>query len=100
MVMLRRMGRFDPTGPIDVPGLEHSVATLSWGVLSGARGPSDGTAGAGSNVPSALGVLRHAVIYAGLPSEIEEAFAVLEQHVMRDGQLYPVVLAAAPFLFD
>jgi len=94
------MGRFDPTGPIDVPGLEHSVANLSWGVLSGALGPSDGSAGLGSNVPSALGVLRHAVIYAGLPLEIEEAFSVLEQHVMLKDQLYPVSLATLPFLFD
>ena len=98
--MFLAVGRFDPTGPVDVPGLEHSVANLSWGVLSGALGPSDGTAGAASNVPSALGVLRHAVIYAGVPSEIEEAFGVLEQHVMLDGQLYPVALAAMPFLFD
>jgi len=94
------MGRFDPTGPIDVPGLEHSVANLSWGVLTGALGPSDGSVGAASNVPSALGVVRHAVIYAAMPSEIEEAFGVLEQHVMRDGQLFPVVLAATPFLLD
>lgn len=94
------MGRFDPTGPVDVPGLEHSVANLSWGVLTGALGPSDGTAGAGSNVPSALGVLRHAIIYAGVPSEIEEAFCVLEQHVMLNDQLYPVALATLPFLFD
>lgn len=95
-----RVGRFDPTGPVDVPGLEHSVANLSWGVLTGALGPSDGTAGAASNVPSALGVLRHAVIYSGLPSEIEDAFGVLEQHVIFNGQLYPVSLAALPFLFD
>ena len=94
------MGRFEPTGPVDVPGLEHSVATLSWGVLRGALGPSDGTAGASSNVPSALGVLRHAEIYRGAPQEIEEAFAVLEQHVMRHDQLYPVAVAAVPFLFD
>ncbi|HUS30960.1 MAG TPA: hypothetical protein VMZ53_20765 [Kofleriaceae bacterium] len=93
------MGRFEPTGPVDVPGLEHSVANLSWGVLRGALGPSDGTAGAASNVPSALGVLRHADIYKGVPDEIEEAFAVLERHVVRDGQLYPVVVAALPFLF-
>lgn len=97
--MLRGMGRFEPTGPVDVPGLEHSVANLSWGVLRGALGPSDGSAGAASNVPSALGVLRHADIYRGVPDEIEEAFAVLERHVVRDGQLYPVVLAALPFLF-
>lgn len=94
------MSRFGTTGPIEVQGLEHSVANLSWGVLRGARGPSDGTAGAASNVPSALGVLRHAEIYRGVPQEIEEAFTVLEQHVMRDGQLYPVVVAAVPFLFD
>src|SRR4249919_1479730 len=92
------MGRFEPTGPVDVPGLEHSVANLSWGVLRGARGPSDGTAGAASNVPSALGVLRHAEIYRAVPDEIEEAFAVLEQHVMRDGVLFPVAIAAVPFL--
>jgi hypothetical protein len=93
------MGRFEPTGPVDVPGLEHSVVNLSWGVLRGAAGPSDGTAGARSNVPSALGVLRHAEIYRNCPQEIEEAFDVLEQHVIRDGQLYPVALAALPFLF-
>ena len=96
--MLRRMGRFDPTGPVDVPGLEHSVANLSWGVLRGALGPSDGSAGAASNVPSALGVLRHAEIYRAVPDEIEEAFSVLERHVMCEGQLYPVVVAAVPFL--
>ena len=93
------MGRFEPTGPVDVPGLEHSVVNLSWGVLRGACGPSDGSAGARSNVPSALGVLRHAEIYRDCPQEIEEAFDVLEQHVMRDGQLYPVALATLPFLF-
>jgi hypothetical protein len=93
------MGRFEPTGPVDVPGLEHSVVNLSWGVLRGAAGPSDGTAGAGSNVPSALGVLRHAEIYRDCPQEIEEAFAVLETHVIKDGQLYPVALATLPFMF-
>ncbi len=98
--MVRAVGRFDPTGPVDVPGLEHSVANLSWGVLTGALGPSDGTAGAASNVPSALGVLRHAVIYTGLPSEIEDAFGVLEQHVILRDQLYPVAIATVPFLFD
>jgi hypothetical protein len=92
------MGRFEPTGPVDVPGLEHSVVSLSWGVLRGAAGPSDGTAGAASNVPSALGVLRHADIYRDCPQEIEEAFAVLEQHVIKDGQLFPVALATVPFL--
>jgi hypothetical protein len=93
------VGRFDPTGPLDVPGLAHSVAELSWGVLRGANGPSDGTAGAGSNVPSALGVLRHAAIYAGVPAEIDEAFSVLETHVMRHDVLYPVSVAVVPILF-
>src|SRR6187549_1787873 len=94
------MGRFEPTGPVDVPGLEHSVVNLSWGVLRGAAGPSDGTAGAGSNVPGALGVLRHIEIYRECPQEIDEAFAVLETHVIKDGQLYPVALATLPFLFS
>ena len=93
------MGRFEPTGPVDVPGLEHSVVHLSWGLLRGALGPSDGSAGAASNVPSALGVVRHAEVYRDHPQEIEEAFAVLERHVIKDGQLYPVALAALPFLF-
>jgi hypothetical protein len=97
--MLRAVGRFDPTGPLDVPGLAHSVAELSWGVMRGANGPSDGTAGAGSNVPSALGVLRHAAIYAGVPAEIDEAFSVLETHVMRHDVLYPVAVAVVPILF-
>jgi hypothetical protein len=96
--MLRAVGRFEPTGPLDVPGLAHSVAELSWGVMRGANGPSDGTAGAGSNVPSALGVLRHAAIYAGVPAEIDEAFAVLETHVMRHDVLYPVSVAVVPIL--
>jgi hypothetical protein len=92
------MGRFDPTGPIEDPSLEHSVALLEWGVLQGALGPSDGSAGAMSNVPSALGVLRHCDLYCSMPAEIEDAFAVLERHVMRDGQLYPVALSTLPFL--
>ena len=50
-------------------------------------------------MPSALGVLRHADIYKTIPDEIEEAFAVLERHVVCDGQLYPVAIAALPFLF-
>jgi hypothetical protein len=79
---------------------EHSVANLSWAVLRGALGPSDGSAGAASNVPSALGVLRHPDIYAGVPEEIEEAFAVLEQHAVREGVVYPVAVAVMPFLFD
>ena len=43
--------------------LEHSVVELPWNVLRGALGPSDGSAGAASNVPSALAVLRHAQLY-------------------------------------
>jgi len=94
------MGRFEPTGKIDVPGLEHSVAELPWGVLRGALGPSDGTAGALSNVPSALAVLRHAPLYATHPEEIDEAFEVLERHAIRHRLLYPVAVTIAPFLFD
>jgi hypothetical protein len=94
------MGRFEPTGRIDVPGLEHSVADLPWGVLRGALGPSDGTAGALSNVPSALAVIRHAPLYAGHPEEIDEAFEVLERHAIRHRLLYPVAVTVAPFLFD
>jgi hypothetical protein len=81
-------------------GVGHSVAELSWGVLRGALGPSDGSAGAASNVPSALAVIRHAKLYMPFPDEIEDAFRVLEQHAMARGQLYPVAVAALPFLFD
>ncbi|CAN5689216.1 hypothetical protein BH11MYX3_BH11MYX3_36900 [soil metagenome] len=94
------MGRFEATGRVDVPGLEHSVAELPWGVLRGALGPSDGSAGALSNVPSALAVIRHAPLYAAHPEEIDEAFAVLERHAIRHRLLYPVAVTIAPFLFD
>jgi hypothetical protein len=94
------MGRFAPTASVDVPSLEHSVVDLPWGVLRGAYGPSDGSAGAASNVPSALAVLRHALIYLRLPEEIDEAFCVLEQHAIRHGVLYPVAITIIPFLFD
>jgi hypothetical protein len=94
------MGRFEPTGPIEDRELEHSVITLAWNVQQGALGASDGTAGVMSNVPGALAVLRHAPLYAAFPAEIEEAFAVLEQHVMRENRVYPVALATLPFLFD
>jgi hypothetical protein len=94
------MGRFDPTRSIDVPGIEHSVAELPWGVLRGAFGPSDGSVGATSNVPSALAVLRHAQLYLRIPEEIDEAFAVLEQHAIRHGIVYPVAITIVPFLFD
>lgn len=94
------MGRFEPTGRVDVPGLDHSVAELPWGALRGAFGPSDGSAGARSNVPSALAVIRHAPLYAAHPEEIEDAFTVLEHHPLRHGLLYPVAVTITPFLFD
>ncbi len=94
------MGRFEPTGEVNLRGLEHSVVELPWGVLRGALGPSDGSVGAGSNVPSALAVLRHAVLYAGLPGELDEAFEVLERHAIRHRLLYPVAVTVTPFLFD
>jgi len=91
------MGRFDPTGPVDANA--HSVASLRWETQLGALGPSDGSAGAASNVPSALSVLRHAQLYLPFPDEIDEAFGVLEQHAIRQGHLFPVALATLPFLF-
>lgn len=91
------MGRFEPTSPLETGG--YSVASLRWETQLGALGPSDGSKGAASNVPSALSVLRHASLYLDFPDEIEEAFAVLETHAVRDGQLYPVALATLPFLF-
>jgi hypothetical protein len=94
------MGRFGPTGQIEDAAVNHSVAELPWGVLRGARGPSDGSAGASSNVPSALAVLRHAQLYLGFPAEIEDAFEVLENHGIDGGHLYPVAVATLPFLFD
>lgn len=94
------MGRFEPTGPVDASDDGHSVLSLSWDVLLGAHGPSDGSAGAASNMPSALSVVRHAALYLKFPEEIEEAFGVLEQHAIRHGRLYPAALAALPFLFD
>lgn len=94
------MGRFESTKSIDVPGLSHSVVTLPWGVLRGAYGPSDGSMGASSNVPSAISVLRHAALYLKVPEEISEAFGVLEQHAIRHGVVYPVALTIVPFLFD
>ena len=94
------MARFGPTGAVDVPGLAHSVVELPWGVLRGALGPSDGSAGAGSNVPSALAVLRHARLYLRFPEELDDAFGVLETHAIRHGVLYPVAITVVPFLFD
>jgi len=94
------MGRFDSTQSIGVPELEHSVVELPWGVLRGAFGPSDGSVGASSNVPSAISVLRHAALYLRVPEEIDDAFGVLEQHAIRHGVVYPVTLAIVPFLFD
>ncbi|MGE0871077.1 MAG: hypothetical protein AB7P03_21110 [Kofleriaceae bacterium] len=94
------MGRFEATAEVEIAHLRHSVIELSWGALRGAHGPSDGSAGASSNVPSALAVIRHAQIFAGLPEEIDEAFTVLEGHAMCRGSLYPVAVAITPFLFD
>lgn len=94
------MGRFEPTGRVDVSTHEHSVAALPWGTLRGAFGPSDGSAGAKSNIPSALSVLRHAPLYAALPAEIDEAFTILEHHPLRHRVLFPVAIAIVPFLFD
>jgi len=94
------MGRFEPTGRVDVPGMEHSIAQLPWGVWRGAFGPSDGSVGAHANVASALSVLRHAPLYAGVPAEIDEAFTVLERHPLRHSVLYPVAVTIVPFLFD
>ncbi len=94
------MSRFAATGRVEVGSLEHSVAELPWGVLRGAFGPSDGSIGAHANVPSALSVLRHAQLYANCPAEIEEAFAVLERHALRQRSLYPVAVTVVPFLFD
>ncbi|MBV8760315.1 MAG: hypothetical protein JO257_23690 [Deltaproteobacteria bacterium] len=91
------MGRFEPTAPLDGGG--YSVASLRWETQLGALGPSDGSMGAASNVPSALSVLRHSELYLPFPDEIEEAFGVLETHCVRDEQLYPVSLATLPFLF-
>lgn len=94
------MGRSEPTGAVHDRGLEHSVVDLPWGVLRGALGPSDGSAGAAGNVPSALAVLRHAALYLPFPQELDEAFGVLERHAIRHGQLYPVAVTILPFLFD
>src|SRR5690349_3487266 len=94
------MGRFEPTGPVENRDLEHSVVELSWGALRGAFGASDGRHGAHGNVPSALSVLRHATLYATIPDEIDDAFGVLEKHVMRGPRLYPVAVHVLPFLFD
>jgi hypothetical protein len=80
--------------------VQHSVADLQWGVLRGARGPSDGSVGPRANVPSALAVLRHAPLYLAIPSEIDDAFGVLENHVMAGERLYPVAIPVVPFLFD
>ena len=95
-------------GPQAQIALEHPKSVLGLGqgnierpeLLRGALGPSDGSAGACANVPSALSVLRHAALYTHLPAEIEEAFEVLECHPIRHRLLYPVAVTIAPFLFD
>jgi len=40
------------------------------------------------------------LIYAGVPTEIDEAFSVLHTHVIRHDTLYPVSVAVVPILFD
>src|SRR5687768_8223962 len=94
------MSRFESTGPVDVENLQHSVVELPWSVMRGACGASDGSAGPHSNVPSALAVLRHAQLYAACPEEIDEAFHVLEHHVIDETAAYPVAITVLPFLFD
>src|SRR5690349_19454418 len=73
------MGRFEPTGRVDVPGMEHSVAELPWGALRGAFGPSDGSAGARSNVPSALAVAAPAVHVAAIRAPYLAALSTATQ---------------------
>jgi hypothetical protein len=94
------MGRFETTGPVEDRAVEHSVVALAWGMQLGAGGASDGSLGVRSNVPGALAVLRHAPLYAAFPEEIEEAFGVLERHVMLGPHLFPVAVPVLPFLFD
>lgn len=86
------MGRFEPTRRIEI----NETTDLPWRALLGKYGASDGSAGAKANVPSALSVLRQAALYAQLPGEIDEAFAVVERHAVG----YPVSVAVLPFLFD
>lgn len=71
-----------------------------WALFPGARGASDGSAGAAANVPAALSVLRHAALYHHLPGEVEEAFDVLENHALANDRLYPVAVTIVPYLFD
>jgi hypothetical protein len=98
--IVERMGRAEQTGEHEEPALRHSVLAIPWESLTGADGPSDGSAGAGSNIPSALSVLRHEALYAHVPEEIEDAFAVLRTHPIRHGLLYPVAVPILPLLFD
>lgn len=98
--IVEKMGQAEQTGEHDEPALRHSVLAIPWESLLGADGPSDGSAGAGSNIPSALSVLRHDALYADVPEEIEDAFVVLRTHPIRHGLLYPVAVAILPFLFD
>jgi len=94
------MGRFEPTGQLYDASLEHSALALPWQSVHGADGPSDGSMGAASNIPSALAVLRNANLYVDHPEEIEDAFTVLRYHPIRYGLLYPVAVAVTPFLLD
>jgi hypothetical protein len=94
------MGSLEPTGPVETRSLKHSVIELRWDLIRGALGASDGSAGLHPNVPSALAVLRHAPLYTQHRAEIEEAFHVLENHVMKNATVYPAAVVATPFLFD
>ena len=92
------MGRFDPTGPVDANA--HSVASLRWETQLGALGPTDGSAGAASNVPSALSVLRHAQLYAAVSrGDRRSVRASSSTHAIRHGQLYPGRARDAAVLF-
>lgn len=86
------MGRFEPTRRIEI----NETTDQPWRALHGKYGASDGSAGAKANVPSALSVLRQAALYAQLPGEIDEAFAVIERHAVG----YPVSVAVLPSLFE
>lgn len=91
--------RHKPTARLDLEPV-RGRSEVTWSSVLGAVGPSDGSGGAGGNVPSALSVLRHAALYAGVPAEIEDAFAVLLEHALGHGVLYPAAVHATPHLFE
>jgi hypothetical protein len=81
-------------------GASWRTGDVAWAEQIGAFGPSDGRGGPISNVPGALAVLRDAHLYRETPEELAEALEVLETHVVAEGTLYPVAVAALPFLFE